>query len=83
MLLSHSYLGNGLFAARLATLGALGADGRVFCIVLPLFHWHYVPVFYVPMYSLKMANSFLFLYSQVWIGKSSLVLVSRKSLEKK
>lgn len=29
---SHSYLGNGLFAARLATLGALGADGRVSCI---------------------------------------------------
>lgn len=27
---SHSYLGNGLYAARLATLGALGADGRVF-----------------------------------------------------
>lgn len=26
---SHSYLGNGLYAARLATLGALGADGRV------------------------------------------------------
>ncbi|KAF7665822.1 hypothetical protein LDENG_00130560 [Lucifuga dentata] len=24
---THSYLGNGLFAARLATLGALGADG--------------------------------------------------------
>lgn len=23
----HSYLGNGLYAARLATLGALGADG--------------------------------------------------------
>uniref|UniRef100_A0A7N8X708 nucleoside diphosphate phosphatase n=1 Tax=Mastacembelus armatus TaxID=205130 RepID=A0A7N8X708_9TELE len=28
-LYTHSYLGNGLFAARLATLGALGADGRV------------------------------------------------------
>lgn len=26
---SCSYLGNGLYAARLATLGALGADGRV------------------------------------------------------
>lgn len=26
---SRSYLGNGLYAARLATLGALGADGRV------------------------------------------------------
>uniref|UniRef100_A0A7N8XV00 nucleoside diphosphate phosphatase n=1 Tax=Mastacembelus armatus TaxID=205130 RepID=A0A7N8XV00_9TELE len=26
-LYTHSYLGNGLFAARLATLGALGADG--------------------------------------------------------
>lgn len=26
---SISYLGNGLYAARLATLGALGADGRV------------------------------------------------------
>lgn len=25
----YSYLGNGLFAARFATLGALGADGRV------------------------------------------------------
>lgn len=25
---SHSYLGNGLYAARLATLGALGADGK-------------------------------------------------------
>uniref|UniRef100_A0A665WZU0 nucleoside diphosphate phosphatase n=1 Tax=Echeneis naucrates TaxID=173247 RepID=A0A665WZU0_ECHNA len=28
-LYTHSYLGNGLYAARLATLGALGADGRV------------------------------------------------------
>uniref|UniRef100_A0A672FR31 nucleoside diphosphate phosphatase n=1 Tax=Salarias fasciatus TaxID=181472 RepID=A0A672FR31_SALFA len=28
-LYTHSYLGNGLYAARLATLGALGADGSV------------------------------------------------------
>uniref|UniRef100_A0A3Q0RFC8 nucleoside diphosphate phosphatase n=1 Tax=Amphilophus citrinellus TaxID=61819 RepID=A0A3Q0RFC8_AMPCI len=28
-LYTHSYLGNGLFAARYATVGALGADGRV------------------------------------------------------
>lgn len=32
----HSYLGNGLYAARLATLGALGADGRVSSIFFHL-----------------------------------------------
>lgn len=32
---SHSYLGNGLYAARLATLGALGADGRVQPVYCP------------------------------------------------
>lgn len=29
---SSSYLGNGLMAARLATLGALGAEGTVLCV---------------------------------------------------
>lgn len=54
---SHSYLGNGLYAARLATLGALGADGRVsstFCHLpvgtLSFFHWQI------------MTNCFLFLF---------------------
>lgn len=43
---SRSYLGNGLYAARLATLGALGADGRasfshlpVVCFIFKLSHY--------------------------------------------
>uniref|UniRef100_A0A673AS73 nucleoside diphosphate phosphatase n=1 Tax=Sphaeramia orbicularis TaxID=375764 RepID=A0A673AS73_9TELE len=36
-LYTHSYLGNGLYAARLATLGALGADGRKFRTFYHLF----------------------------------------------
>lgn len=36
MSMSYSYLGNGLYAARLATLGALGAEGRISGTFCPL-----------------------------------------------
>lgn len=59
MSLSHSYLGNGLYAARLATLGALGADGRVTSTFNHLF---------APCVSLSFGDGKLFLvfvFSQV------------------
>lgn len=54
MSMSYSYLGNGLYAARLATLGALGAEGRIsgtFC-----------PLRFVLCAWQIMANSFLVLF---------------------
>lgn len=81
---SCSYLGNGLYAARLATLGALGADGRVsetFChlsgtMCCVLWSWHRS----CPGRSQQSVSCLYF--GQVWIGKSSLVPAFLKSSEK-
>ena len=54
----HSYLGNGLYAARLATLGALGAEGRVsrtFYCLLCLHHFNKCSRW-------KMTNGFFFAF---------------------
>lgn len=59
---SHSYLGNGLYAARLATLGALGADGRV------------SSTFLSPLYSIcTLCHSFINAFTGTW--QSVLVFV--------
>lgn len=74
---SHSYLGNGLYAARLATLGALGADGSVHST----FH-HPSGSNLCHTFFGRWQTSPCFCFTQAWIGKSSLAPASPRSSEK-
>lgn len=72
----HSYLKNGLIAARLATLGALGADGKVV-------HAFFTSLFDFTLFFSPNCLITCFHFLQGWTGKSSLVHASRKSTERK